>query len=101
MYSIFVILYLGERLEGKKKYLYGFSCLILFSMLLIRVMDDNKFTNLLSKLNVYNWNSYSFNQNRTLIDEDELILIEESIKYKDVCSYHHEFINDGKKLRNY
>ena len=101
LYSIFVILYLGERLEGEKKYLYGFSCLILFSMLLIRVMDDNKFTNLLSKLNVYNWNSYSFNQNRTLIDEDELILIEESIKYKDVCSYHHEFVNDGKKLRNY
>ena len=28
-------------------------------------------------------------------------MIEESIKYKDVCSYHHEFVNVGKKLRNY
>ena len=101
LYSIFVILYFGIKLEKKKKYVYLFTFLTLGSMLLIRVMDDNKLTNLLSKLNIYNWNSYSFNQNRTLIDEDELILIEESIKYKDVCSYHHEFINAGKKLRNY
>ncbi len=101
LYSIFVILYFGIKLENKKKYVYLFTFLTLGSMLLIRVMDDNKLTNLLSKLNIYNWNSYSFNQNRTLIDEDELILIEESIKYKDVCSYHHEFVNVGKKLRNY
>ena len=101
LYSIFVILYFGIKLENKKKYVYLFTFLTLGSMLLIRIMDDNKLTNLLSKLNVYNWNSYSFNQNRTLIDEDELILIEESTKYKDVCSYHHEFINIGKKLRNY
>ena len=101
LYSIFVILYFGIKLENKKKYVYLFTFLTLGSMLLIRVMDDNKLTNLLSKLNVYNWNSYSFNQNRTLIDEDELLLIEESTKYKDVCSYHHEFINAGKRLRNY
>ena len=101
LYSIFVILYFGIKLEKKKKYVYLFTFLTLGSMLLIRVMDDNKLTNLLSKLNIYNWNSYSFNQNRTLIDEDELILIEESIKYKDVCSYHHEFVNVGKGLRNY
>ena len=101
LYSIFVILYFGIKLENKKIYVYLFTFLTLGSMLLIRVMDDNKLTNLLSKLNIYNWNSYSFNQNRTLIDEDELILIEESIKYKDVCSDHHEFFNVGKKLRNY
>lgn len=101
LYSIFVILYLGIRLEGKKKYLYGFTCLILISMLFIRVMDDCSFTKLLSKLNVYNWNSYSFNQNRTLIDEEELKLIEKSQEYEKICTYHHEFVNVGKKLRNY
>ena len=101
LYSIFVILYLGIRLEGNKKYLYGFTCLILISMIFIRVMDDCSFTKLLSKLNVYNWNSYSFNQNRTLIDEEELKLIEKSQKYEKICTYHHEFVNVGKKLRNY
>lgn len=101
LYSIFIILYLGIKLENKKKYVYLLTFFTLGSMLLIRGLDDTPLTNFLSKLNIYNWNSYSFNQNRTLIDEDELKLIEESVKYKNICTYHHKFVNSGKRLRNY
>lgn len=101
LYSIFIILYLGIKWERKKKYLYIFTILTLGSMLLIRGFDDNDLTKFLSKLNVFNWNAYSFNQNRTLINEGELVLIEKSMQYKDICSYHHEFVNVGKRLRNY
>ena len=101
LYSIFVMIYLGIKLEKRKKYMFILTFLLLGSMIMIRGMDDNSLTKILSKLNVYNWNSYSFNQNRTLIDEDELILIEESKKYQNSCTLNHEFVNSGKKLRNY
>lgn len=94
------MIYLGIKLK-KSKAIFILTFLLLGSMITIRGMDDNPLTKILSKLNVYNWNAYSFNQNRTLINEDELLLIEESKKYQNICTLNHEFVNSGKRLRNY
>lgn len=70
-------------------------------MIYIRIDDNSSFGDILSKLNVYNWNAHSFNSNRTLINENEFKIIEESIKYKDICEVNNEFLNIGKRIRNY
>ncbi len=99
-YWIFVIILLGRKIYSKRKYLYILCLLLLGSITLIHLAPSSKLGEFLPKLNIYNWNANSFNDNRILFTKDEKKLMEESVQYKDLCLYQNKFLITGNYMKN-
>lgn len=92
MYWVFIVILFAEKLFNKKKILYIVFGLIIVSMSIIIVSPNNTLSKTLSKFNIYNWNAVSLGNHQVRFNEKEIELMEESVKYKDICLHNDEFI---------
>lgn len=101
LYWFFVIIFLGQLLVKWKKYVYVIFSLILVGMGIVYYFPNSKVTLFLTTINIYNWNIRTFNEDRIIFTESELEIMDESVKYKDICEYKNEFLILGSKFKNF
>ena len=101
LYWFFAIIFIGNLLMKKKYYIYIFLGIIFVAMGIVSFNDsDRTLTKLLVKSNVFCWNINTFRGNRVIFSRKEIELVNESIKYNDICAENKEFIITGHPFKN-
>ena len=96
----FVVIFIGNLFMKKREFFYTIFTFIIIGISLIFVLPDNSFYTFLTESNVIGWNADSFNDDEVILTSNELELINESIKYSDICVYNKEFLISGEKIKN-
>ncbi len=101
LYWIFEILLLGKLLANKRVYLYTLFTIVISGFLYVTFFPTTSLTNLLIRVNVYNWNAKAMAPDQFMFNKKELELVEKSTKYKSICEHNHEFLLVGDKRKNF
>lgn len=100
LYWLFIILFLVDKVYVYRKYIYiGFG-IILVSCLCIFISPDSILSKTLIEFDVYHWNSRLFLNDGIIYTNREIKLVEEAIKYKDICSNNDRFVIIGDTNKN-
>ena len=100
LYWLFVILIIGNKLINNKRYIYIVFCLIVIGISTVIMMPYTKFSNFLSKLNIYNWNAIAYAEDRVVYNEKEFDIVNKVVEYKDVCEYDNKFMIIDNPVKN-
>lgn len=100
LYWLFLCLWVGNKYVCYKKYIYIGILLILFGNVYVMMYPDNKITSFLTWLDIYHWNTMTFDEKRITYTKEEVELMDKSIEYKDICERNNRFIILGNENKN-
>lgn len=100
LYWLFFCLWFGNQFVSYKKYIYVGICFILVGNIYIMMCSDTKITNFLTWLDIYHWNTRSFLEDKIIYTKEEVKILEEAMKYKDICVENDRFIILGNENKN-
>ena len=100
VYWVYALLFLGVRLFQRKKIIYGVSLLVFIGCVFIICFPNRKEVTGLSQMNVYYYNARQFGDSFIRFQKGDLEIVDQAVKYKDVCEYHHEFLTIGYYSKN-
>ncbi|MEE3343313.1 MAG: O-antigen polymerase [Bacilli bacterium] len=89
--SLFIAIALSELLINKKKILYKGSIIIAVLLLFPLICGNNNISTLISKTNIYSYNSNEIFNPNIRFTKKELDIIEYANKNKKICTLNHEF----------
>ncbi len=85
IYWLFFSIYISKSFIHKKIVLYIISIIILIGINITILKPYSNITYKLEKLTIYTYNARKFNNDWIRLNNQELDLIEATIKYKDIC----------------
>lgn len=100
LYWFFAIIFIGDLFVRRKLCIYVTMVVILIAMGLVSLIPNKLFTNFLVKSNIFCWNINTFRENRVVFSKKEIELVNESIKYNDICAEDKEFLITGHPFKN-
>lgn len=100
LYWLFLCLWVGNKYVCYKKYIYMGILLILFGNVYVMMYPDNKITSFLTWLDIYHWNTMTFDEKRITYTKEEVELVDKSIEYKEICEKNNRFIISGNENKN-
>ena len=100
LYWFFVIIFMGKLLVNRCELLYTLFILILLGMSIVYLFPNNKFSNFLVNINIFCWNINTFRDDKIIFNEKELLLLNKSIDYNELCSVNNKFLISGDSLKN-
>lgn len=100
VYWLYVVIYVGKMFLNNKKWLFVVGVFIFGLAIISKLLVNSKNMSFLVEIDIYNYNILNYSLDGTL-NNDELEIAEESIKYKDICEYNNTFLMIGSWHKNY
>lgn len=100
LYWIFIVIILAKKMIKYDYVVFIMFTIICLTSLCIYMYPTSNLSSQLKTFNIYNWNSYAYGDYRILFEDEEIELMEETVKYHDECLYNDEFLMFGWTLRN-
>lgn len=100
VYWIYVVIYVAKIFWDNKKWLFMIGVFIFSLAIVSKMLISSKYVSFLSEIDIYNFNILNYDFEPT-INRDELRILDESIKYKDMCEYNNTFPMIGSWHKNY
>lgn len=100
LYWFFLVIYFCKSIFSYKKWFYSIFLILTLINVGVSVNGNSDLSFFFMKTNVYSWNARMFADDRVLYTKKEMDLVEESIKYKDICVKNDRFILIGDINKN-
>ena len=100
VYWLFAILSLGKQFIDLKKAIYIIFGVIIICVSYISIAPTSRLSSALEKLNIYNWNTRTFSNDKIMYTKEELELTEKTTDFNDICVNNNRFLITGTTLRN-
>lgn len=100
LYWLFLCLWVGKNGISYYKSIYVGICLILLGTVYVMMFPNTKITSFLTWLDIYHWNTKTFDESRIIYTKEEVELVEKAIEYQDVCERNHRFVIIGDENKN-
>lgn len=95
IYWLCIILYFVDKIIKYKKIIYSLFFIICLLNVFAYFNGGNLFFRVLGKSNIYTWNTYTFIDNRVIINKEELELIDKSDEFVTDCVNNNRFLAIG------
>ena len=101
LFPFFIAVAITKLVYNKKKIVYTFIAIFFFLIVIPIVCGKNNFSTFVSKTNIYSYNSNEIFNSEIRFSKDELSLIENVSKIREICSYNQEIPIITKKHKKY